>query len=310
VPFDVAGGWLAPDARPAGAAIAAPHVVTDGVADAPAPPLPVVVPMPLRPMTVTDIIDGGIAALKAAPRAVFTVTAAFVVPAELLAAWVKRDQLSDAGIAGAVQVLSDNGSRTSDTGATILLLLLQSVVLAFVATAVALLMASWYFNRPITARQALALTVRRSPAVLLAWFAVHLVEAVAALVLVVPALAAMALLATTIPALAIEGCGPIKAVRRSWRLTQPRFWSALGATLLIALVDLVLALALSGLGFVFEPFDWAWVVDSVLVGIAALVTTPFVAAATTLLYLDRRVRSEGLDIELGIAAHLGPLRAG
>ena len=306
--FDVAGGWLAPDARPPGATIAAPGGVTDGGADGPAAPPPVPVPMPLRPMTVTDIIDGGIAALKAAPRAVFAVTAAFVVPAELLSAWVRRDQLADAGIAGTVEVLSSDSGRAGDIDATVLLLVVQSVVLAFVACAVASLMASWYFNRPITARQALGLTMRRSPAVLVAWTVVHLIEAMAAVVLILPALAVMALLATTIPALAIEGCGPFKAVRRSWQLGQTRFWGALGATLLIALVDLVLALALSGLGLLFEPFDWAWVVDSVLIGIAALVTTPFVAAATTLLYLDRRVRSEGLDIELGIAEHLGPGR--
>jgi hypothetical protein len=31
----------------------------------------------------------------------------------------------------------------------------------------------------------------------------------------------------------------------------------------------------------------------------------FVAAATTLVYLDRRVRAEGLDLELGISEHLG-----
>jgi hypothetical protein len=306
VSFDVAGGWCAPDARPTGATIAPPDGVVGVDADAVIPPPAVTVPMPLRPMTVTDIIDGGIAALKAAPRGVFAVTAVFVVPAELLSAWVRRDQLADAGIAGTVQVLSSDTGRASDTGATILLLVVQSVVLAFVATAVASLMASWYLaTRPITARQALGLTVRRAPAVLIAWTVVHLIEAVAAVALILPALAAMAMLATTIPVLAIEDCGPFKAVRRSWQLTRTRFWGALGATLLIALVDLVLAFALSGLGLLFEPFDWAWVVDSVLIGVAAIVTTPFVAAATTLLYLDRRVRSEGLDIELGIAEHMG-----
>ena len=307
--FDVAGGWFAPDARPTGATVAAPGGVTGGDTDAPSEPPTVTVPMPLRPMTVTDIIDGGIAALKAAPSSVFAITAAFVVPAELLSAWVRRDQLADAGIAGTLQVLSSDTGRANDTGATILLLLVQSVVLAFVATAVASLMASWYFKRPITARQALGQTVRRAPVVVVAWTVVHLIEAVGTVLLILPAVAAMAMLTTTIPALAIEGCGPFKAVGRSWQLTRTRFWGALGATLLIALVDLVLALALSGLGLLFEPFDWAWVVDSVLIGVAALVTTPFVAAATTLLYLDLRVRAEGLDIELGIAAHLGDARA-
>jgi hypothetical protein len=91
---------------------------------------------------------------------------------------------------------------------------------------------------------------------------------------------------------------------RSAALVRTRYSSVLGIGLLIGMVDLVVALALAGLDFVFQSFDWAWVLDQVLVGVASLVTTAFVAAATTLLYIDLRVRSEGLDIELGIAEHM------
>ena len=53
-----------------------------------------------------------------------------------------------------------------------------------------------------------------------------------------------------------------------------------------------------------SPFDFAPAVSGVVVSVAAVVTAPFVAAATTLLYLDLRVRAEGLDIELGIAERM------
>ena len=41
-----------------------------------------------------------------------------------------------------------------------------------------------------------------------------------------------------------------------------------------------------------------WPVAALGAIIGQVVTTPFVAAATTLLYLDLRVRTEGIDIEL------------
>ena len=77
----------------------------------------------------------------------------------------------------------------------------------------------------------------------------------------------------------------------------------LGAGLLIAIVSTVLSIALSGLGLAFSFFSWGWIVDVICRGASSLVTEPFVAAATTLVYFDLRIRTEGLDLELDIAEH-------
>ena len=77
----------------------------------------------------------------------------------------------------------------------------------------------------------------------------------------------------------------------------------LGIALLVAMVDVVLTVALTGIGFLFELFDWGWIVTAVCSAGSSLITVPFVAGTATLLYFDLRVRSEGLDLELGIAAH-------
>jgi hypothetical protein len=45
----------------------------------------------------------------------------------------------------------------------------------------------------------------------------------------------------------------------------------------------------------------AWAVNTAVAAAALLVTVPFVAGVATLLYLDLRVRTEGLDIELAAA---------
>jgi hypothetical protein len=46
-------------------------------------------------------------------------------------------------------------------------------------------------------------------------------------------------------------------------------------------------------------FDAAWPLVALGGIVGQLVSAPFVAAATTLLYFDLRVRTEGLDIEFG-----------
>jgi hypothetical protein len=77
---------------------------------------------------------------------------------------------------------------------------------------------------------------------------------------------------------------------------------------LVAIVDGLLTIALTGVGLLFEFFDWGWIVDAVFTAGSGLITVPFVAGVATLLYFDLRVRSEGLDLELGIAAHFSSAR--
>ena len=71
--------------------------------------------------------------------------------------------------------------------------------------------------------------------------------------------------------------------------------------MLIAVVSSSLTLALSGLGLAFSFLTYGWVIDAVCRAASGLVTVPFVAAATTLTYLDIRIRTEGLDLEVDLA---------
>jgi hypothetical protein len=87
-----------------------------------------------------------------------------------------------------------------------------------------------------------------------------------------------------------------------------RYGAVLGAAILIGLVSSLLTIALSGLGLAFSFLSFGWVIDVVCRGASSLVTVPFVAAATTLIYLDLRIRAEGLDLELDIAEHFASAR--
>lgn len=121
------------------------------------------------------------------------------------------------------------------------------------------------------------------------------------------------------PALVLESIRPTVAVRRSmllvrrswWRL----FWLRLLASLIAGTVAAVIALpfalvgvALSGgnpsgdngvsLGFL--------ALYALGTALAATITLPFSSGVQALLYIDRRIRAEALDVKLAEAAALGP----
>jgi hypothetical protein len=128
-------------------------------------------------------------------------------------------------------------------------------------------------------------------------------------------------LSLAVPAVVLEGAGPVMALRRSWQLVQGSWWRVFGislvALLVVALIGVVLqvpfiivrSLVGGGSGFtsVLSPGTTVAVaVPSVLglaigaIGsiIAATCTRPITAGVTVLLYTDMRMRKEGLDLAL------------
>jgi len=101
----------------------------------------------------------------------------------------------------------------------------------------------------------------------------------------------------------LERVGPIKALRRSWKLTHSMFWSTFGIALVTTLVMAIAGqVALSGLtmipGFVAQTSTVAAAVGVVAEGVVSTITTALTAGVFCLLYVDRRMQAEGFDIEL------------
>lgn len=106
----------------------------------------------------------------------------------------------------------------------------------------------------------------------------------------------------------LETAGPVRAIRRSFALTRgpAAFWRIFGIRLLTAIVVgiagsiLSVPLTLLGAGLAVGT-QAAWlltIVQSVNVLIQSVLTTPFVAGVDSLLYVDQRIRREGLDMQL------------
>jgi hypothetical protein len=105
------------------------------------------------------------------------------------------------------------------------------------------------------------------------------------------------------PALFAEGVGPVTAVGRSWNLVRDNWWRTVG---ILIIVSIMVSLIQSALGVLFTGM--AAVVpglsDDVRAGLVTTVATlvdALVSAITpiaiTMLYLDLRVRKEGLDLD-------------
>jgi hypothetical protein len=118
------------------------------------------------------------------------------------------------------------------------------------------------------------------------------------------------------PAVVLEREGPVQALKRSWRLVRDSFWRVLGITLLAGLIVLVTAGvlqlpfsivgALAGGGNSMLP-GTGGNVASILISavggvVAGAVARPISAGVAVLLYVDLRMRREGLDLILQTAA--------
>jgi hypothetical protein len=261
----------------------------------------------LRPMTVADVLDGGFAVLKARPRRILAITSVFVVPTHLLAAYLQRDLMGPFGVADLLTedptVLNEQAEAdpTGQLLATLLVSVIPAVALVCIAAAIAHLVSQWTMGRDAPAGEMVDAVRRRWWPLLVTFVVVKLAEAVSLLGCYLGIVFVMPLFVAVAPVIGVERCGAGEALRRSVRLTRARYFPTLGLVLLMAVVSTLLGDALSAVPSVLAAWiglEDGWPLLALGSIVSDIVVLPFVAAATVLLYLDLRVRTEGLDIEM------------
>lgn len=277
--------------------------------------------VPLRPLALGDILDGTFAAIRRNPRTVVGLAALLVTIQELLILGVQAltGDLPDASF-GAEGGLSFTGG----TG-LVASLAIRAVVGAVLTGMIVVVVSEDVLGRGTTIGavwgRMRAHLVRLVTAALL----VGLLPYVGLLLLIVPGVVLWGGWALAMPALVLEGTGPIGAIRRSWRLVRPAFWRMWSIRLLsvvlgyvmeylvavpFALVAVLTTLA-AGVdsGDPIPPYTLAVVALGAIVG--GTLVQPFYAGVLALLYVDRRMRAEGMDITLQLDARsIGRGRSG
>jgi hypothetical protein len=282
--------------------------------------------VPLRPLGISELLDGAISTVRANPGVMlgFSAVVVSVVSIGTFFATLALFQDLNAATAdlGESAELSDVLDAFSGSISGLLLssllgwfaqTILSGLLTVVVGDAVlgrkATLADAWARIRPrILPLLGLSLLIQ------LSWMA-------GLLLCVVPGIFLYVALALAPPALVLERSGVITAMKRSWRLVKGAWWRCFGVLALTAILTYVIAQVvsvpfgiLSGLGGVGLGFDAADTSYSVLAValttlgsiVAGTITYPFTAAVTALLDVDQRMRREALDLELARAAAAPP----
>jgi len=338
---ELTGGWSAPDPGVLPGVTAPPRAAAlSSYGEATASRRLV----PLRPLATGEILDGAVTVTRAFPRTVLAFAAGVAVVSSLLDLLITLTLVGPVSTSSAELTSSSAavneliGSAALATGLNLLVSLVTQAVMVGVMTAVvgravfgrqATLREAWHDLRPILARLVglsllVSLAVYGSLAVGVGLFVLLAQVGPAGALLGLPLLAVGAAAAVWLyvrwslapAALVLEKQGVRAALRRGSVLARRSFWRLLGILLLALVIALTVSLVLQVPFQLFghSPFDALSenyqlttqdaVVGAVSGAFAATLVAPFSAGVRALLYVDRRMRAEGLDVSL-VAASRG-----
>jgi hypothetical protein len=205
-------------------------------------------------------------------------------------------------------------TEVGGAGLTFLVLALTAVAQLLVAAMIAIVVQRGVLGQPITVGDAWAVVRPRSWRVLGGSILAGLAMFGGLILLIIPGVYLWAALSFTTVVIVIENSGAAAALGRSRRLVQGAWWRTFGILLLVYLISGIVSTIIR------VPFNIGAIGTAIGGGqpslgdaalqdlgglLAAVFTVPFTAAAIALLYIDRRMRSEGLDLALQQAAAQG-----
>ena len=272
----------------------------------------------LRPLGMGEILDVGIKIYTRNWLTLWKIVVFVVLPAQILANAIRVSSLpSGVDLSGAGPGFSTgNTTFVSHHDAAVLIVgVVVGALISFMAGQLAQAgcfraVADAYLGAEASASSSLRYALRRLPAVIVLTIFAGLFESLGLLACLIPGIYLWGAFYVAIPALLVEGAGPFRALGRSRRLVQGRWWTTFGVAivgyLLVAIVTsalsaVVIGVALSNPG---RNTVTGFVLNTLASTVASMLTTPAAAAFATVLYIDLRVRKEGFDLFL-LAQRLG-----
>jgi Membrane domain of glycerophosphoryl diester phosphodiesterase len=278
--------------------------------------------IPLRPLGVGEILDGALSTVRANWK-VMLGSALVVVGVGQVVSFLLN--ISVLGNLGSSSTFDDNGVPRTGFGGGGIVVLLLSIGVQYAALLVLGGLCTVVVGRAVLGEQpTFAVAWAQLRPHLLKLFGVAILTTlavIAGLVLcIVGAVWVGVGLAVAVPALILERGRVTESLGRSWNLVQGGWWRTFGILLLgvviIYVIQLAVSIPLLVVSFVLsgvfsDPSGPTSLVPveafSALAGIiAGTITYPFQASMTALIYVDRRMRKEGLDLELQRASGTTP----
>ncbi|PKV91701.1 hypothetical protein ATK30_2486 [Amycolatopsis echigonensis] len=283
----------------------------------------------LRPLNVGDILDGAITAIRRYPLLILGVSAIVAVVSaglNLVATlWLVPDFNRVAQLGPAATQQQQLDALYSLLGSTLTALLptlvISMLAQTFLTGFLTVVMGKAVLGRPVDFGSAMREAAPRLLPLLAVTVLYTLATIVAAAFCLLPAVLPYVFWSLAGPALVLERGTIGQAFSRSRQLVSGMFWRVFGVLLLAGVISWVISAiinvpfslgsgAFSGL---FNPqatvpkvTTGGLVLESVGKVIAETIVMPFTALVTVVLYIDQRMRREGMDIELARAAGLNP----
>ncbi len=314
----------------------------------PPPPEPKPGVIPLRPLSVGEILDGAVTTIRSYPRATLGLAAVVVTISQLvqftgLALFRNRLSTSVSNLPE-TPTFSDVADLLSGTATVLVVSTVVAALAQLVLTGlVTVVVSKGALGQPCGIGEAWSGAQGQLWRLLGVTLLAALAATAALLVPILPGVALIASGATALgglllaigvvtgiglsvhlyvsfalasPAVVLERQGVVTSLRRSRTLVKGTWWRILGILLLSAIIVQVVSGVISvpfslvtGGASIFGGNTGAVSLLSLALGsvgtiISGTITWPFAAAVSALLYIDVRMRREGLDIELARAAGL------
>ncbi|MQY07111.1 hypothetical protein [Actinomadura macrotermitis] len=305
--------------------------------------------IPFRPMSMAEMLDGSIAGIRRDPRFVLGMSVAVSTVIQVVgsvAAYYFIGRGARGEITPDVLLRSVGGQFVLG----VLGLVLSAVGILVVAGLLAPLFGRALFGMPAVRRTAWRDARGRLPALAGLALLIVAVPLLGLLIPTAPLIALLAveghpalivlagivgvpvglflmtwlyvLLVMAVPALVLERLGVGAALRRARALSRGRWWRTAGTLLLTLLITVFMGFFALRVPFMivellfFGDADGGWplvlglAVDTLGRIVAWSIVIPFDAGVIVLLYLDRRMRREGFDLDLRTRAAAAPAGSG
>jgi hypothetical protein len=152
-------------------------------------------------------------------------------------------------------------------------------------------------------------TFRRFPRLLAVMLLTMLTVTLGLVLLIIPGILAMIMLFAVIPVVMLEDRGPLEAMRRSRELASNAWGRILAVLLVVMIITAIPSFAVGAASVVGAMYDLAQsdgaatvgvglAVNQVLATLVSALVAPLFSLVLVTLYFDRRVRLEGLDLEM------------
>jgi hypothetical protein len=274
----------------------------------PAAPKPGVIP--LRPLALSEILDGAFTVVREYPKVTLGLSAIVVTTTQLLSFAVAANARLSQGYGDPNSSFSRSGTPFSTASiVTIVIGAIGQVILAGMLTSV---MGDAVLGRPTTIGETWRKVRPRFWVLIGAALVGGLVPFLGLIACIVPGVFLWGAWSFMTPAVVLERVGVRQSIRRSWRLAVPDWWRVFGVRALAVVIASVIKavvvfpatliavgstvasgrVASGGMGLV--PLA----VITIGGTIGGIITAPFTSGVLALLYIDRRMRSEGLDVTL------------